>query len=409
MRFAAAMTRHDDVEKAAEQLIESVRFQMPGELDLLVVFLTFHFRDEASQLAARLRMALSPRVLMGCTCEGVIGGDREIEGEPAVTLLAAQMPGVTLNPFHIAVDEWDYLLEEDDEDRFRRRVGIGADNPDDTRAVVLLADPFTVNTAPQELTQILQRLDECAPNAPVVGGMASGAGDVGQNVLLLNGRVLDEGVIGLRIGGNLRVEAIVSQGCSPIGTPLLVTKAEGNLIYTLGGKPALEATREMLNTLSPEEQELLQNDLFMGIVVNEYQQEFDRGDFLIRQVLGADPDSGAVAIADLIRAGQTVQYHVRDAHSADEDLRKLMSRAAEDVVAPAGALLFSCNGRGTHLFDMPNHDVRGVLEAVPETPLAGFFAQGELGPIGGRSFVHGHTASILLFRPDTLINEIEQR
>ena len=185
-----------------------------------------------------------------------------------------------------------------------------------------------------------------------------------------------------------------------MGETLLVTKAEEQVIHTLGGKPALEMAQNMLEDLTPEEQEQVQNGaLYLGIVTNEYQDTFGSGDFLVRSVLGADPETGALVIGEDIRAGQTVQFHVRDAQTADEDLRLLMTRAATNDAAPLGGLVFSCNGRGLRLFDLPNHDVRGVLEAVPETPIAGFFAAGELGPIGGRSHLHGQTASIVLFRP----------
>jgi len=230
--------------------------------------------------------------------------------------------------------------------------------------------------------------------------MASSAERPGENALLLNGDLWEEGVVGIRIAGPIRVETVVSQGCRPIGETLLITKAEGNMLHSLGGRNALEVTQEILETLRPEEQELIRKEgLFLGIVVNEYQPAFERGDFLVRSIRGADPNNGALAVGENVRAGQTIQFHIRDARTADEDLRLLMARAAEDETAPTGGLLFSCNGRGVRMFDLPNHDVRGVLEAIPETPLAGFFAAGELGPIGGKNFLHSHTASIAIFRP----------
>ncbi|HZP81995.1 MAG TPA: FIST N-terminal domain-containing protein [Chthonomonadaceae bacterium] len=395
MRFAAAVSRRENSVEAVEQLVDSVQYQMPGEIDLLAVFLTYHHRDEAAAMAARLHRHLSPRVLVGCTCEGVIGGDKEIEGEPGVSVLAGSLPDVTLTPFHIALDEWEDLLTADDDTALRRRVGLLGAKKEATRAFLLFADPFTT-----PIVELMEALDRLAPGVPTVGGMASGASQIGQNVLLLNDDVLEEGTVGVRVGGPVRVETVVSQGCRPIGETYLVTRAEGNMIVTLGGRTALEVVREMLAALAPDEQALVRNGLFVGIVINEYQPAFERGDFLVRSVLGADPDSGAVAVGDAVRAGQTVQFHVRDAETADEDLRLLMTRAAQDETAPTGAFLFSCNGRGIRLFDLPNHDVRGVLEAVPETPVAGFFAAGELGPVGGRSFIHGHTASIVLFRPE---------
>jgi len=394
MQFAAAITRCENVQDAVAHLVDSIRRQMSGEVDLLVLFLTPEYQDDAQQLSRSLRLALSPRVLIGCTCEGVIGGDREIEREPAISLLAGRLPGVTLAPFHIGMEEWESLLDENDTSKLKRFLALDPADKTPTRAYIVLADPFTTPIA-----ELMQSLDDLTPGAPTLGGMCSGAQQAGQNLLLLDGQILEDGAVGVRIAGPVIVDTVVSQGCRPIGKTLLVTKADGNRIATLSGHNALELTRDLLSDLPDSDKELLSNGLFLGVVVNEYQSAFGRGDFLIRPVFGADKETGAIAVGETIRAGQTVQYHVRDARTADEDLRELMKRAAQDEVAPAGGLLFSCNGRGIRLFDMPNHDVRGVLEAVPETPLAGCFAQGELGPIGGRSFIHGHTLSVALFRP----------
>ena len=394
MQFAAAITRCENVQDAVAHLVDSLRRQMSGEVDLLVLFLTPEYQDDAPQLSRALRLALAPRVLLGCTCEGVIGGDREIEREPAISVLAGQLPGVTLAPFHIGMEEWESLLDQNDSSRLKRILALSPGDTEPTRAYIVLADPFTTPIA-----ELMQSLDDLTPQAPTLGGMCSGAQQAGRNLLFLNGQILEDGAIGVRIAGPVTVDTVVSQGCRPIGETLLITKAEGNRIAALSGQNALERTQEMLSDLPESDKELLSNGLFLGVVVNEYQSDFGRGDFLIRPVFGADKKTGAIAVGDTVRAGQTIQYHVRDARTADEDLRELMQQAAENEVAPAGGLLFSCNGRGVRLFDMPNHDVRGVLEAVPETPLAGFFAQGEFGPIGGRSFLHGHTLSVALFRP----------
>ena len=391
MQFAAALSQSGDTAEAAEELSASLRRQLPGKIDLLAIFLSADHRDDAGLLAARLLHDLSPRILIGCTCEGVIGGDREIERASAVSALAGSMPGVSMTPFHIGLDDWETLLAKDGEDQLSRRVGLDEES-EPTQVFLLLGDPYTT-----PLAELMEALEDLAPGIPSVGGLASG-GHAGENVLLLDGDIKEDGVVGIRFGGPIRIETIVSQGCRPIGDTLLVTQAAGNMIGTLGGRSALEVAREILSALPPEEQELAQNGLYLGVVVNEYQPTFERGDFLVRNVLGADMESGALAVGDTVRAGQTVQFQVRDKSTADEDLRMLMAKAGKDEVAPTGGLLFSCNGRGVRLFDLPNHDVRGVLEAVPETPIAGFFAAGEIGPVGGKSFLHGHTASILLFR-----------
>lgn len=389
MQFAAAISRDKNTEIAAERLVESLKRQIPGPIHLLTVFLTDHHADEVGALVTRLQHDLSPQVLLGCTGESIIGVNTEIEREPGISVLAGRLPGVELSSFSISVEEFETMLDEQHPERLRRRVGATGDG---TRVFIVFGEPHTT-----PIVELMHALDTLVPGAPTIGGMASG--HAGRNVLLVDNEIIEDGAVGVRIGGPVRVDTIVSQGCRPIGSTLLVTRADGNMIATLGGRPALEVTREILSGLTAEEQNLVQNGLFLGIVINEYQPAFARGDFLVRGVLGADPNSGAVAVGDVVRAGQTVQFHVRDADTADEDLHLLMAKAAEDETAPTGALLFSCNGRGVRMFDMPNHDVRGVLEAVPETPIAGFFAAGELGPVGGRSFIHGHTASIALFRP----------
>lgn len=394
MQFAAALSRREDVVQVAQELTESISRQLVGDVDLLCVFFTPEYRHNAAEMAERLRVGLSPRILLGCTSESVIAGDREIEREPAVSVLAASLPGITLTPFSIRIEEWDALLTADNGERIRRRIGAIGPSRTETQAFIVLGDPFST-----PVVELLEALDSVNYGAPTVGGMASGAMQPGGNSLLLNERVQEDGVVGVRIAGPIRVDTVVSQGCRPIGEPLLVTRAEGNMIHTLGGKQGLEAAREILSHLSSEDQELVEKGLFLGIVINEYQPSFGPGDFLVRNVFGADRDSGALVIGDTVRAGQTVQFHVRDAKTADEDLRQMMAEAGKDVTAPMGGFLFSCNGRGVRLFEWPNHDVRCVLDAVPETPLAGFFAAGEIGPVGGRSFIHGHTLSVVLFRP----------
>jgi small ligand-binding sensory domain FIST len=219
--------------------------------------------------------------------------------------------------------------------------------------------------------------------------------------LLLGANTFAEGAVALHVSGPVRLQTVVSQGCRPIGRPFVVTKAERNIIYELGGKPALVQLREIFDTLPTSEQRLVQRALHVGRVVSEYQERFEQGDFLVRNVVGIDANSGAIAIGDYLRPGQTVQFHIRDEEAADAELKQLMVDAkSKGGGSPAGALLFTCNGRGTRMFSQPNHDADAIAHAFGPIPLAGFFAQGELGPIGQHNFIHGFTASIGLFYPD---------
>jgi small ligand-binding sensory domain FIST len=268
---------------------------------------------------------------------------------------------------------------------------VGADLADS--ALLVLGDPFTF-PANEFLTQV----NEDYRGLRVMGGMASGVRGPGQCRLILGEEVHDSGAVGVALRGPSLVRSIVSQGCRPIGRHFVITAGHDNIITALGGRQPLEVLQELWQELSPPDQELFQRGLHVGVVINEYQDQFQRGDFLVRNVIGLERETGSLAITDRVRIGQTVQFHVRDAATADEDLRDLlqMNRAAQER-APSGALLFTCNGRGTRLFAEANHDAGVVRAQAGEIPLAGFFAQGELGPIGGQNFIHGFTASVVLF------------
>ena len=259
-------------------------------------------------------------------------------------------------------------------------------------ALLVLGDPFSFPA-----DGLLQRLGEDQPAAVVVGGMASAAAQPGENRLLLGQTVHDRGAVAVYLHGRTRLRTVVSQGCRPIGEPFVITKAEDNVIYQLGGRSAYERLKDVYSTLATRERQMLQRGLHVGRVVNEYQDHFEQGDFLVRNVMGADAEQGAIAVGDYLKPGQTVQFHIRDAETADAELRQLLARARDQGARPQGALLFSCNGRGTRLFPQPHHDVTAIEQTFGRIPIAGFFAAGELGPIGGKSFLHGFTASIALF------------
>jgi small ligand-binding sensory domain FIST len=254
-------------------------------------------------------------------------------------------------------------------------------------ACLLICDPFSF---PTDL--LLEHLNERVPEAIVMGGMASGGLVSGDTRLFLDDRVVDSGAVGARVPG-IRIRALVSQGCRPIGSAYTVTRAERGIIHELGGRPPLERLQELIATLTPQDRELVGQGLHVGRAIDEYKAELGRGDFLIRGVRGVDPESGAMAVGDTIEVGETIQFHVRDAATADEDLGTLLEREAEPA---AGALLFTCNGRGSRLFSVPDHDASLVSRKLGGLPLAGFNCAGEIGPIGGKNFLHGFTASIAL-------------
>jgi small ligand-binding sensory domain FIST len=260
-------------------------------------------------------------------------------------------------------------------------------------ALLVLGDPYTF---PADV--FLEQLNEEYAGLPVTGGMASGVRGPGECRLIRGGEVMPGGAVGVLLQGLPGLRTVVSQGCRPVGRAMVITRGQDNIITELGGKPPLARLQEMWQELDAADRNLVQQGLHLGLVINEYQGAFRRGDFLVRNVVGIDRDTGALAVTDRVRVGQTVQFHVRDAASADDDLRALLrADGQEHAGRPGGALLFTCNGRGTRMFPTPNHDVQALHQEIGAVPVAGFFAQGELGPVTGQNFMHGFTASVVLF------------
>jgi small ligand-binding sensory domain FIST len=388
MRFASAIVTERTIELAGQQLAARVQAQL-GQMpvSLALVFLSPHFRMLASELADILRITLQPEVLLGCTGEGVIGPDQEIEREPAIAVVAAHLPGVELKPFTLHSMDWRSTLAQ--AETFRSLVN----PPDETKLVLMLADPFTT-----PMDAVLNAFNAYYPDLPVIGGMASGSLRAGGNALLLNERALNNGAIGVAMAGDFEVDIIVSQGCRPVGQPLTVTSARENIIFNLEDQPPLARIQELVLHFNSAERALLQNGLFIGRAVNLQQDPLGRGDFLIRGIIGLDQESGVMVVGDVIEEGETIQFHLRDASTAEEDLEMMLAPQLF-FDPPCGGFLFSCNGRGTRLYDHPNGDVSIIQRMMGELNLAGFFCAGEIGPIGGKNFLHGHTASLALFRP----------
>lgn len=376
-RFAAALSQHPEAADAVGETAGAVLEALGGRApDLLVCFASEHFVTTFGDVVATVRDLVAPRVLVGGTAGAVIGGPREVEGTPGLSLFAAVLPEAVLQPLALhsievpdgaAIVGWPEVLE-------------------DPSALLLFADPFTFPVG-----VFLERIEEMQPGLPVIGGLASAGRGPGGNRLAVDGSVLEEGAVGVVLSG-VAVQTVVSQGCRPIGHPYVVTGSERNLLVELAGKPALAQLQRLAADATDDERELLTTGLHVGVVVDEHKAEFGRGDFLVRNVLGADERSGAIAVGEQVSVGQTVQFHVRDADAADEDLRELL--AGVDAEA---AILFTCNGRGRNLFGVPDHDAELVARLLGPIPAAGAFCAGEIGPVGNRNFLHGFTASLALF------------
>lgn len=393
-RFASALSVDPDAERAEAQVLERLADQLgDARADLCSVFVSHHYGGAIEELGQRLTRATGAKVVVGCTGESIIGGDREVEDEPALSVWCAALPGTELRPFQAQAQ----LVGE-------RELDFDSlpDVRDPSRAsILILGDPYSF-----PMDEYLKRLNDKFPGVPAVGGMASGGMGPGQNLLITNTGLYAGGAIGVVLEGGVEVRSVVSQGCRPVGQPFVVTACDEHFIHKLGGKPALDVLMDTVRALDPADRTLFQRQPFIGVAIDVTKSLFERGDFLVRNIRGVSQEHKAFAITDVLRRGQTVQFLVRDAASAADDLTQLMTSqgggklAGESSASSAGALLFSCNGRGKRMFATPNHDITCVRSGLDKSiPVAGFFAMGEVGPVGGRNFLHGYTASVAVFRP----------
>jgi small ligand-binding sensory domain FIST len=378
----------DTVEAAAEAA-DRARAGLDASCDLVFVFASGHHLGMAKWLLSEVHERLEPSALLGCGAGGTVAGGHELEDTPGIVVWAASLPAAELETMH--------LTAERDAESFRllglpESLTTAADGPSTAdESLIALCDPFSF--PPEEL---LAQIERSRPHVPVLGGLAS-ASFAGGSVLLQDGELHTQGAVAVRMRG-LEMLPCVSQGAGPVGPEMTITRAEANVIGELAGKAAMERLGEAIAALPESERSLASSGVLIGLVIDENRPEYDRGDFLVRPIIGADRDSGAIAIGEQVRVGQTVRLQVRDAASADEDLRAALRAQAQALGSDgaAGALLFTCNGRGSHMFEVPDHDA-GAIEDALAAPTAGFFCAGEIGPVGGRNFLHGFTATMAVF------------
>jgi len=399
--FAAALSEHPLTAIATGEVCGAILERLGGHPDLVIVFVTLAHGGALEDVMDTVEAVLHPAVALGAASDSIVGTGREVEGSAAISMWAGRWGPVL--PVRITTSGGGGGDGAAGDVTF---AGIPRALPFEPRALVLLGDPYSIPG--QEL------LDEVAavhPGIPVVGGLASGARGPGGTRLALDGAIYTAGAVGVLIGPGADVVALVSQGGRPIGRPYVVTEATANIVRELGGKPALARLDEMAGTLTPTEVKAINDGgLHLGRVVDERKPDFGPGDFLLRQILGGDRETGAIAVNEVLEVGTTVQFHVRDAAGAHDDLDSLLGRHMAEAVAPGdvaedgehgepeAALLFTCNGRGMRFFGVPNHDAELLSERLGPIPTAGFFAAGELGPLAGHNELHSFTASVLLLR-----------
>jgi small ligand-binding sensory domain FIST len=369
-------------ESAAEAARSAAQGLGPGEVDLAVVFASGAHLDEPEAMLAAIEAELSPAALVGCGAGGVLGAGRELESGTGVAVWAAALEGGRARVFHATVSG------DGDAGVLEGLPELGAD-----AALIMLSDPYSFPT-----DAVLDGIAREAPGVSVLGGLSSARSPLGGAALFSGDGVHRSGAVGVCLNG-VEMLPCVSQGAAPFGREMTITAARDNIIHELAGRPAVEAIEQTIAELALDDRALVAAGLLIGIVIDGGKPEYEQGDFLVRGVLGADPETGSVSVGTRVEPGQVVRLHARDASSADEDLRRELRLRAAAIGGqqPAGVLVFSCNGRGQSMFGACDHDASLVQEELSGTPAAGFFAAGEIGPVGGRSFLHGFTATIAVF------------
>ena len=392
MKWASGISEQTSLAGAVEECTAQVRQQLgTANPDLAVVFAANHYHQDFEALPGLVKEGLGRVLVLGCSGGGIIGNGQEVEQQPAVSITAANLPDVELVDFHL---EGGKLPDLDaGPDSWAELVQVTADQEPH---FVLLADAQSFSAQ-----NLLLGLDFAFPNSAKIGGLASGSQEARQNALFLRDQVHSSGAVGVALHGNIALDTVVAQGCRPIGKPMRITESRRNLLVGLDGQTPVAVLRDLFRELSERDQGLMRHSLFLGVVMDEFMDQPQQGDFLIRNVMGMDERNGMMAIGETLKEGQLVQFHLRDAETSAEDLTAVLERYAgenrENQVH--GALLFSCMGRGQYLYGRPHHDSELFRDKLGAVPLGGFFCNGEIGPVSGTTFLHGYTSSFGIFRP----------
>ncbi len=404
MKWYSTLHASISLEKALRGAARDVKSRMnTDKADLGLLFISSAYRADVVDLWPVLKEELRFKHLLGCTGGGVIGGGREIEEQPAVSLTAAILPDVDITPFVIQQEN---LPTPDVGPRAWR--DLVKTNPEKKPGFLVLSDPFSIDT-----DALVAGLDFAFPNSVKVGGLASGGMNPNENLIMCDEKILSRGAVGVALSGDVFIEAVVAQGCRPIGEPLKITESDGNILIRVNDKPPLAYIQDLFDRLTPRDQDLIQTSLFLGLLMDPFNNEPKQGDFLIRNIIGLDQKKGLLAIGAGLRVGQTVQFHLRDATTSHDDLNLMLSKSksaqsrsmASGNPSEAGAVLFSCLGRGRRLYGEPNHDTALLKSVVGDIPVGGFFCNGEIGPVGGKTYLHGYTSSIAVFSPKKTSNK----
>ena len=388
----SAIVDGSDWKTAVDKAVCRVNQDAPEQpVSVALLFLTVNFKDNYEEILEQVRFETRAVHLIGCSAVGLIGNGQELEGRSGISLMTLRLPNTSLTTCHFDLQT---LEEEHPPEFWRHKIGVA---PDQVSGWLLFGDPF--NTP---CDRLVTELGAAYPNKPIIGGLASTPfTDEPESFLFLDNKIVQNGAVGIAIGTGTRIDTIISQGCTPIGTPHTITKADQNIIFEIGSQPAYDVLVDTVKKLDSDLQSRARGNLFVGLVMNEYLEEYKRGDFLIRNILGANPEQGFLAVGALPKAGQTLQFQLRDRAAAHEEMVTLLETVHRKMgkTRPFAALVCSCNGRGIGLFQLPNHDAEQVGKIFDPVEVAGFFCSGEIGPVGDKNFLHGYTSAIALFSP----------
>jgi small ligand-binding sensory domain FIST len=397
----AALVGGSDWRAALRQAFDETAVPDP---DVTLLFASAAFAGDFPELLAEARKRSGAQMLIGCSGAGIIGPEREVEDEPAISVLQLALPGANLRTIRFDQAMLDQISGSeatpvpigDDPNDFGEGPAAPSGSPfgiepDEVNGWLLFADPFHM-----DCESLIARLSASYPGVPIMGGLASADPFERQSWVFLTDQLYTDGAVGLAIGGPYSVAPLVSQGCQPIGEPWTITATHDNWVETISNRPAASVMADTLRSLPAESQQRAQRNMLVGLAVDEYMHEFSRGDFLVRNMVGYDGETGALALGAFPRPGQTIQFQMRDAATADLDLSMLLDQLRDRIYGrgAVAAILCTCNGRGVGLFGISNHDAAAIARKLGPLPLAGLFCNGEIGPIGRRSFVHGFTASL---------------
>ena len=390
MKWISTISRSGNLEAALNECVDKVTQDIPeSDVDVIFIFVSPDFQNDYPDMLVRLASNFKNAHIIGCSAGGVIGGGQEVEQDVALGLTVACLPEVDINTFVLRASDLPDL--DGGPNVWRQLLGTPAvPKPN----FVLLTDPFSFPT-----DNLVRGMDFAYPGSVVIGGLASGASQAGKNSLFLDDRVISSGAIGISFSGNVAIETIVAQGCKPIGNVMRVTDCEQNVLKSLDDENPINVLRNLYDSLDEENRNLMQHSLFVGVVMDGFIDTPKHGDFLIRNIMGLDNTSGFLTVGELLKEGQLLQFHLRDSKTSAEDLDALLTKfAADNGDNNAGALLFSCLGRGKYLYGVENYDSNLVENHLPDLPLTGFFCNGEIGQVSGTTYIHGYTSSFGIFR-----------